>query len=365
MKPTVIDFGYLFDTYIADHPKIFAHDRSTTIGASEAFNCMRQLVFEKRHKEFGCEPDEDYEMDWGATHRGDVVENFFLVPALTHSLPKIGMGLILAGSSDGEQQTFVANRNSATPDGLIVNVPNGPVQVKYRDHVIDIENVTTGCIYLEFKSIDPRAVLTEERAKHHGQVQIGLGILNETTEFKPQHAIILYVNASFYSEINPFVVEFEPGIYQSGKMRAGKVWTYASPKDAPPEGRLNKGCDYCRWRKACGAAILSQYAETRPDTSPEVLEACVPSVLSNLDAKDALDAAEVKFETAKQALKDAMAQQKTNRLKSEQFSVSWSTVKGTPRPSVKAMREAGLDLTPYMVASADYDKLVVTLKKQK
>lgn len=29
MKPTVIDFGYLFDTYIADHPKIL--DRKSVV----------------------------------------------------------------------------------------------------------------------------------------------------------------------------------------------------------------------------------------------------------------------------------------------------------------------------------------------
>lgn len=359
----IIDFKALFDRYIADNPKKWEHDRSTTAGASEVFNCMRQLVFEKRAAEWGITPDADYEMDWGPTHRGDLIENFFLVPGLRYALPAM-LGLTIEYSGD-DQKTIKLNRASATPDGLITGIPPGPVTIRCGDICIELENVTTGCISLEFKSIDPRATLDEEKAKHFGQVQMGMGLLNETTEYKPQYAVILYVNASFLSDMNPFVIEYEPAIYAAGKNRSEKVWAYAKPEDAPPEGRVQKGCDYCRWRQACGAAILSQWATTTKTSTPEQLSACSPSVMNYLDKKAAAEAAELAFEEAKQGLKDAMLGAKTNSLKAENFSVSWSVVKPTLKPSITAMREAGLDLSPYMRESAGYDKLTVTQKKVK
>jgi hypothetical protein len=359
----LIDFKALFDAYIAENQKNWEHDRSTTAGASEVFNCMRQLVLEKRHEEFGATPDPDYEMDWGATHRGDLIENFFFVPALRFALPAL-LGLTIEYSGDA-QKTLKLNRASATPDGLITGIPPGPVTIRCGDIVVDLPKVTTGCISIEFKSIDPRANLEEERAKHHGQVQMGMGILNETTEFKPQFSVILYANASFLSDLKPFVVEFDPGVYAAGKMRAEKVWTFEKITDAPPEGRMHKGCDYCRWRNACGAAILSQWAETKPTSTPEQLAACTPHIMAYMDAKKAAEAAELVFEQAKQALKDAMYAQKTRTLKADNFTVSWQTVRPTMKPSITAMREAGVDLSPYMRETAGYDKVVVLPKKVK
>jgi hypothetical protein len=192
-----------------------------------------------------------------------------------------------------------------------------------------------------------------------------MGILNETTEFKPQFSVILYANASFLSDLKPFVVEFDPGVYAAGKMRAEKVWTFEKITDAPPEGRMHKGCDYCRWRNACGAAILSQWAETKPTSTPEQLAACTPHIMAYMDAKKAAEAAELVFEQAKQALKDAMYAQKTRTLKADNFTVSWQTVRPTMKPSITAMREAGVDLSPYMRETAGYDKVVVLPKKVK
>jgi hypothetical protein len=48
-----LDFHKLFEDFNTANQKVWEHDRSTTVGASEVFTCLRKAWFEKRAKEFG------------------------------------------------------------------------------------------------------------------------------------------------------------------------------------------------------------------------------------------------------------------------------------------------------------------------
>lgn len=374
-QPFVIDFKEAFGRFIASHEKEWAHDRKLTLGASEAFNCMRQLVATKRGDEFGVEPDPDYEETWGATHRGNMVENFFVAPALQQQLPAIGLTLEFAGD---EQQTLVDGRNSVTPDGLIFDVPVGPVVIKAGDRQILLPNVTTGVIGLEIKSIDPRATLDEERSKHYGQVQIGMGIVNTCTEHEVHYWVILYIDASFMDNITPFVIEYDPSIYQAAKARATQVWGFKKFSDAPAEGKLEGACDYCKFRKACGEAIVSRWKEAENDQYNAIdIEAIRPHVVELDNLRKRAEEAAAALDDAKQEFKDFLHMRRINKMNEEDFTFNWRTQRGKVTKSIPKLVakieelaakltaagvETTVDMSEFESTGADFDVLTFKLK---
>lgn len=113
-----LNIDEMFENYMKSNHKTWAHDRSKSVGASEVFSCIRQNWFKKRGKEFGIGPDDEYIERWGATERGNIIENHYVVPALTTQLPS-GVNLLYAG---GDQITLINGRTSATPDLSLIHI---------------------------------------------------------------------------------------------------------------------------------------------------------------------------------------------------------------------------------------------------
>src|SRR4051812_7906785 len=80
----LISIRNLLHRYATTCQKIWAHDRSKTVGASEIGNCARQTWFSKN----GVSHDPDYKVSWGALLRGIIIEEQFWVPALRSELPE-------------------------------------------------------------------------------------------------------------------------------------------------------------------------------------------------------------------------------------------------------------------------------------
>lgn len=355
----VIDFKAVFDNYMAKNQKVWAHDRSTTVGASEAFNCMRQLFCEKRAEEFDIEPDETYEERWGAIERGNIIENHFVVPAMDY-LPNPVEALFVGD----DQYTHVLQRSSATPDGLLINVPTDrEIIIRYGDDEFTIDRVPTGCIGLEIKSIVPRAHLDEERTKHMYQSQIGMGIIREITDWKPEYWVILYIDASWLDNIKPFVITYDPKIYKVAKKRATDVYKFKNIKEAMPEGKLDGGCKYCRWRQACGEAVVSEIKNfSGTDLSPVALAELGPLVEKALDLKVKAEEADLAYAEAQQRVKEWLTNNRKSKAKSENWAVSWSTSEGKESLDKKALEAAGVDLKKYMKKGAPYDTFRITAR---
>lgn len=358
VEPFVLDFEAVFDKFISTQEKVWKHDRALTVGASEAFDCLRKVGFKKRGKEQGYEPDPGYVQSWGALHRGNVIENHLVAPAMAHLPEPLGALYV----EQKNQETFVSGRNSATPDGLLTGFPLGrPVLIKYRNKEILIEN-HTGSIGLEVKSIDPRTNLHEEKAKHHGQSQIGLGIIREKGEFSPLQWIILYVNASFYDDITPFVVEWNPVIYESAKLRAAIVFNAEDVKKLPPEGKFESGgCDYCEYTVACGIAEHSRWKKLRDEPVNDAEAAAIePDVQAYLDAKEAVKDAERNLSDVVERLKQNLDRLGKKKVKGPNWSVSWSFQNGRTSLDKAALEADGIDLAKYTKVGNPFEVFRVT-----
>jgi len=356
-EDTKLDFGKLFEDFNTENQKKWAHDRSTTVGASEVFTCLRKAAFEKRHKEWKIEPDPDYRDTWGATRRGDLMENFHVVPAVTNHLPE-GATLLMAGDT---QETLVFGKASATPDGLIVGLARDALS-QYG-----IEDNITGEVMFEIKSIDPRAKLDEEKGNHRGQTEMQMGLIRELTNHKPYWGIILYVNASFYDDISVFPIEFDEKVYQNGLKRANLVYDVSSAMEIRPEGKMTGDCDYCRWRFACGNATHQSIPEKmkKADEDPEAVEALVEPITEYFLSKVEYDAAETRFEEAKLAIKEAVAEVGKSKIKGDGWQVSYNAQAGRKTISRTLMEEAGLNPDDYTTEGPGFDKLTVTAQATK
>lgn len=357
----VIDFDAAFDIYYANNQKSWAHDRSSTVGASEVWQCLRMVWYDKRGHQFGLKPDEQ-DNNWGAMERGNLIENYFVVPGLRLALPRLGtlpegVQLILAGS---DQKTLVIDKNSATPDGLITGLARGPLTIKGGGQVIEIDDIESDCIVLEIKSIDPRATLLEEREKHRGQTQVQLGLIRETMPHKPVYSIVLYVDASFINKVTPFVVKFDPEQYAYARSRAADIYRIDDPLMIMPEGRFSGQCETCKWRGPCmGANIGSIPAKDATNPDPEVGKVLDPLVRALIDARKAYEDAEKLVEVRKELVKQAMLDARVSKYVGKTWSATWYSSKGAAQLDRKKLAEE-IDLAPYMKEGKPNDQLRVT-----
>lgn len=364
--PYVLDLKKVFDDYMDNNQKVWAHDRQLTVGASEVFGCLREAWFKRLGEKFGYKEDEDFVQRWGATERGNIIENNFVEPAVAKYLPE-GLGLLYAG--DG-QHTFVQGKASATPDGLIVGLPKGTaLTVQYGEHIIEIDDIISDCINFEIKSIDPMANLSEEKKKHNYQTHMQMGMFHEKTEHRPHFTIILYINASWLDDITPFVVEYDPKIYSTGKGRAEDVYTVEDPNDIIPEGRMDGSCEYCSWKLACGTTIIDNMPEknSEGDLHEEDVADFVKFIADYKEAQAMCEEFERKKKIAQERIKEILAENKVRkaRMPDDGGSVSWSQVKGKITVDTKAAEADGVDLEPYKKTGNPYDRLNIRVKKAK
>lgn len=358
----VLDFDAIFARYMAGNKKVWAHDRSQSLGASENFDCLRKGWFGKFGVLKGYAPDEDQTAKpFGAMERGNILENHYLVPGIRAGLPE-GMKLELAGD---DQQTLVIGRVSATPDGLITGLRPGPLRVIGGDQDILIPDIRSNCVVIEFKSIDPRATLVEERAKHHGQTQIQIGTIQDETEWRPFYSIILYVDASFIDRFTPFVVAFDEAMYAAAKKRAADLWTVDDPMMVVPEGRFSGACSTCPWKTACMSATLASIPKYEEPSNPEALAAVEPLVAEVFKWKKESEDAETKYKEAQERVKEALLDHGTKKLSADAWNVSWGPVQGKEVLDTAAMEAAGIDLSKYKRRGQGHDRLYITPKVKK
>ena len=364
MEEYVLDLKKMFDAYAAERNRSWGHDRSKTVGASEVFSCLRQVWFDKLGKEHGYEPDVDYNERWGATLRGSIIEDHFVVPAIAGHLPEG-----LTASYYGENQvTFQLDRSSATPDCLLTGFPEGcQVVVKYGDTEVVIEDIESDCLVLEVKSINPMMELLDEKVIHRGQAITQMGHFREHTEHKPKYAVIIYINASWLDDIDPFVVEYDEAIFENAKQRSADVYEVTDPNDILPEGKMDGQCTYCQWKSACGAAIISSIPKLETgDVDDKLLAYMEATVLEYDEAKRAEEAASMAKKRAQESLKELLMDAKVRKAKVPgKWSVSWGEVQGRKSYDTKAMEADGIDLEPYEKYGNNFDRMNIRVSKEK
>lgn len=348
-----INFSGMFQAFLDSSEKSWKYDRNASVGASEAFDCIRKVYFKK----FQYDPDDFHEQDWGAAKRGDIIENYFAVPATKAIMPE-GAELIYAGE---EQETLRKGRLSATPDGLMTDLDKDALSE------LGIDDILSDCVVIEYKSFDPRASIKEEKAIHAGQVQVQMGLIHDLTEFRPEYAVIVYFNASWLSDIRPFVVRRDPKVYEAAKMRAKQIFACEDPIDLMPEGKISGGCTYCEFTQECAFT----QGEGTPKTKIKIKDKEVLDRLAELavrQKKFAEAEAEAKHEKqmAEVEIKETLRKLDTKGADDERFTVSNSWCSGKKSLDVLALTadllEMGKSIEDYQREGNGYERLVVKLK---
>lgn len=350
---SAINFKGMFDAYTNAVEKEWRYDRNASLGASEAFGCLRKAFFRKHQ----YEPDDNHEQDWGAAKRGDIIENHFAVPAVQAILPP-GAELIMAGD---EQDTLREGRLSATLDGLIIGLERDALKE------LGIDDIESDCVVVEFKSFDPRATIDGAKEIHEGQTQVQMGMVHEKTKHRPEYAVIIYFNASFLSDIRTFVVKRNPRIFEAAKKRAAAVFKKdAEPEDFMAEGKISGECSLCEFTEECAYATGEATPKSsKKVTDPEILERL--ELLTKRHAENAAieKSAEKDKKLAAEEIKELLRQAETKSVGEEKFRVSLAWCKGkTSLDQValaEALREHGLKIEDYQNEGNGYERLAVKL----
>lgn len=320
--------------------KIWAHDRTKTIGASEIGQCARKIRWVKTN----TETDEDGSDEYGGMLRGTMMETYFWVPAMRK---KFGKNLIMAGD---DQKTLVSGALSATPDGLVINQKLDALK-EYG-----IKDLKGDCFVVECKSIDPRVSLTEEKSEHFHQVQVQIGLIRELTEHKPTYGIISYMDASFWHEVSEYVVEFDVNVYENAKRRAASI--LADVKH-PAEGWIagGKECEYCAFTKRCGI-IRKSMPEKEASADPQFVAEIIDLCTDYSTAKDEAKQAESRVRAATEKIKERLREKGVRKIKNV---LSWSPMKGRTTYDIDAMKNDGVDIEKYATTGEPSDRLTISI----
>ena len=339
----------LLHDYAATLDKTFEHDRANTIGASEIGACLRKTWFGKND----APRDPDYVDRYGARLRGNLIEDHYWTPGLRASLPD-GVTLHLAGE---EQRTIVDGYLSATPDGVLTGLPRGCLAS------VNIPDIgPSRSIAVECKSIDPRADLRTARSHHVFQTQVQIGLLRAHTPYKPEYAVISYVDASFLDEVTEFTVAFDPAVYKAAQARSREIMAATDPLELSPEGKIAGGaeCGYCPWASHCQAVFIAGM----PQTETKPLGNNAMAELKRLrDAEREIDsicdAAGADRAKAREAITEFLRTNGVRRVNGDDWSVAWTPTKGRETVDIKAAENAGLDLSPFRKTGEPGARLVI------
>lgn len=336
------------DSYAKSLKKNWKHDRKKTVGASEIGQCARKVYYVKSDNKDG----EDLTANYGAALRGDAVENVFWQPAMKKRYRK---KFLYSGK---DQTTLVRDNLSATPDGLLVDLPRN-----FLKH-LGVDDIGSNCIATECKSIDPRVNILKEKDEHNFQVQVQLGLLRELTEYKPEYALISYVDASFWHEIDEFVIKFNPDVYREAHNRAAKILTADSPSELLPEGWIagGKECDYCPFTKLCNVERKS-VPELDNTDDPQFVSEIEDMCKDYSHAKNAAEDAEADVRLKQEKIKQRLRERGVRRIPGV---VSWSSQKGRVSYDYTKLREAaqkaGVDIEEFSTVGEPTDRLSVYVK---
>lgn len=328
---------------------LFLMDRMRTIGASEIGQCARRMYYVKTEGQ----RDTDYDDRWGARVRGKIMEQKFWLPAVRRRFRK---KLLIAGN----QQTTVHDRYlSATPDGLVIEQP--------RDVLAEFGIPDIGpscCFILECKSIDPRVNLTAEKHEHAMQTQVQLGLIRLLTPYKPEFALISYMDASFWDDVDEFVVTYDAEIYERMHVRAVKIKTASAATELQPEGWIagGKECEHCPFATACGI-VRRSLPETEAAADPQFVAEIKDLCIEHEQLALSLKSIEAEINEVKDDIKNRLREKSVRKIAGV---LSWYPVKGRAGYDMDRFKaaaiEKGLDPTDYATEGNPSDALRVTFK---
>lgn len=248
-----VDFKRAFGEYVKTNQKVWATDRSLTVGASEAFFCSRSIAGRKRFKHLADIAEEFVDSEWGHAERGNIMEDEFVVPALIHMFGE--ENCLFMGQAN--QKTLIDGKLSCTPDGLVINQPRN-VLANYG-----IDDIGDSCFVPEIKSFAPSAAPRgKAKPRHMGQNNIQIGAIRRSTNYDPSIGVVIYSSPVDLKDVRPFPTKYDQKIYDAAKRRADDIFDLTKKfKDYPAEGKYTDDCQYCEFQGACAAAEIELLGE--------------------------------------------------------------------------------------------------------
>jgi hypothetical protein len=333
-------------------------DRAQSVGASEVGQCARKVFWLKNEDDpaHNAPRDSDYVDTWGARTRGTYFEQYFWEPALRR---QFGDNLLYAGA---DQQTLTSEFLSATPDGLLINLP--------RDALAALGIADIGAdrsLLVECKTVDPRSALHEAKPEHAFQAQCQLGLIRELTRHRPEYALISYSDASFWNEGREFAIGFDKTIFTGAKARARRIMTATVAEELPPEGWIAGGgeCRYCPFTRACGRQRHDVPRRTVDKPDPQFVAEIADMARAIKQQETESEAASAKLRQLQHEIRERLRARGVNRIEDDGVSVVWSSVKGRPSFDMKGIREAaaaaGIDLSRFETVGDPTDRLTIRL----
>lgn len=336
-----------FRTDIRSRQRVWSHDRSKTLGASETFACLRRGWFAK------FMPEAALEMPLGMAERGNMIERHFVVPTLKRVF---GEDKCLYMGDD--QESFIHGKSSATPDGLIVDIPLD----HFKEHGID--DLINPALTLEIKSFDPRANIHEEKTIHHGQAQMQMGMYHALTPYRPEWAMVLYVNANDLEDVRPFTLRRDPKIFDVGCKRAERLYAAQDPYELPAEGAFTDQCKHCPFQRVCRHAEVKHWPSDSRNQPPEVVEHFRGLVDDFVKYRDAEKDAYARKKEIEDTIKRSLSQVGTRALDDPTFKISYSKLDGKESIDKDALeaflKEHGKTTEDFHRAGGEFTRLTVT-----
>lgn len=343
--------------------QIYSHRKRTRrshvyIGASEVGLCIRRIWYGKQQAFDVLNPKHSDDIgSWGATRRGATFETYFWLPAMRK---KYGKKLLFAG---GSQVTMRYGNLRATPDGLLINQPRDALAY------LGITNIgPSGKIVVECKTADPRIRLNGPKPEHEFQAQVQLGLFRLTTDFRPDYALISYVNASFYDDVLEFAVEYDPAVFRQAEIRARDIMRATDAAQLKPEGWVGGGveCKWCPHVDACSTLRIGQAATNKDNAAdPKVVEEIVALAKQERELNTKASGYETEQRNLQHQIKSRLTDLGLRQIESDGIRIIWSPVKGRPSYDMPRLREAaaklGLNIQDYETVGDPTDRLVITL----
>jgi hypothetical protein len=346
---------------LSDHANATARifeDRAQSVGASEVGQCGRKVFWLKNEDDpaHSAPRDSDYVDTWGARTRGSIFEAHFWEPALRR---RFGDNLLYAGA---DQQTLTSEFLSATPDGLLVNLP--------RDSLVALgiaDIGPDGSLLIECKTADPRTALDKTKPEHAFQAQCQLGLVRALTKHRPDYALISYSDASFWNEGKEFVVRFDEAIFLNARARARQIMTATSGDELPPEGWIAGGheCRYCPFTRACGRQRHDVPRRATEHLDPQFVAEIADLARAIKQQESESEAASTKLRQLQHDIRERLRAHGVSRIVGDGVAVTWGAVKGRQSFDMKGIREAaaaaGIDLAQFETVGDPTDRLTIRL----
>lgn len=194
------------------------------------------------------QPDPGYQTTNGFAERGNVMEDAWTAPAMTHHVLSCGAELLYAGQANQVTLTAAKSPLSATPDGLVVGAP--------RTFLAEwgVPDIGSQEAVLEFKSLDDRFDKHKlPKFEHRIQTIAQLGMIRVATKYKPKWGAVLYTDASDYFDMSVHPIEYTDAAFQAVLKRAHATISCKDPNQLPPEGKMAGGreCRTCKYAQQC------------------------------------------------------------------------------------------------------------------